>query len=114
MGAEFLGALGFPENIAFLAHHHVSAKRYLCATVPGYLEKLTEASKVTLKHQGGPLTPRALAEFNARPGAAVALRLRRYDDRAKEPGRKVPRLEAYASMIHAHLRAQSAAESSAS
>ena len=36
-----------------------------------------------------------------------ALRLRRYDDRAKFPGLQVPRLDAYEDMIYEHLRAQS-------
>ena len=114
MGGLYLRRMGFAEEVASACELHVSAKRALVAMEPTYLNELSQASVDTLKHQGGPLTPRALAEFNARAGAAVALRLRRYDDRAKEPGRKVPRLEAYASIIHTHLRAQSAAESSAS
>lgn len=51
IGADLLGALGLPEDISYLAHNHVEAKRYLCATQPDYYEKLTEASKTTLKHQ---------------------------------------------------------------
>ena len=52
IGAELLGALGLPEDVAFFTHHHVSAKRYLCATVAGYYDRLTPASKTTLRHQG--------------------------------------------------------------
>ena len=73
------------------------------------MNELSQASIDTLKHQGGPLSARELEEFNAKPGAAVALRLRRHDDQAKEPGRSVPRLEAYLERIYAHLREQAAA-----
>jgi len=55
-GAVFLGALGFSDTVSYLAKHHVSAKRYLCAVDPNYMAKLTEASKTTLKHQGGPMS----------------------------------------------------------
>ena len=30
IGAELLGALGLPDDISYLALHHVNAKRYLC------------------------------------------------------------------------------------
>lgn len=87
---------------------HVSAKRALVALDKSYLAELSQASVDTLHHQGGPLSPTALAEFQSLPGSDVALRLRRYDDKAKHPGKVVPRLEAYEEMIYGHLRAQSA------
>ena len=42
-------------------HQH----RYLCAKDPSYHNKLTEASKITLGHQGGPMTPEECAEVCA-------------------------------------------------
>ena len=62
IGAEFLGKLGFSDTVSYLARHHVNAKRYLCAKDPAYYDKLTEASKITLKHQGGPMTPEECTE----------------------------------------------------
>ena len=73
---------------------HVDAKRYLCATEPGYLELLSP---------GLGLHPRAcraarwqgdeLARFAASPHAADACRVRRWDDAAKDPAAPVPPLE---------------------
>ena len=37
---------------------HVAAKRYLAAVEPGYFEQLSEASKLSLKLQGGPMAAR--------------------------------------------------------
>lgn len=56
VGARFLGALGFPESVAYLVHQHVNAKRYRCAREPDYYLQLSDASKTTLRHQGGPFT----------------------------------------------------------
>ena len=64
VGAEFLGKLGFTDTVSYLARHHVNAKRYLCARTPGYMGKLTEASKITLKHQGGPMSEEEVSPYN--------------------------------------------------
>lgn len=65
---------------------HVAAKRYLCATEPGYLEALSDASRASLALQGGPMTPAEAQSFRHQAYAAEASRLRRYDDAAKVPG----------------------------
>jgi gamma-butyrobetaine dioxygenase len=69
---------------------HVDAKRYLCATEPGYLDQLSPASVCTLGVQGGPMTGAELAAFAARPHAAGACLVRRWDDAAKDPGASGP------------------------
>ena len=69
---------------------HVAAKRYLCAVEPGYFDTLSPASMHTLRIQGGPMSPREAAAFEAEPAAGAALRLRRWDDAAKDPAAKVP------------------------
>ena len=69
---------------------HVDAKRYLCATAPGYLEALSPASRLSLELQGGPFAPAEAAAFAALPFADEAVRLRRWDDwgKALEPERR--------------------------
>lgn len=74
---------------------HVQAKRYLCAVEPGYLDKLSPASMLSLRLQGGPLTPAQCRRFEASRFSPDALRLRRWDDAGKVPGRLVPGLEHY-------------------
>ena len=45
-----------PERVAFLVRAHADAKRYLCATEPGYYDTLSRGSKDTLTLQGGVMT----------------------------------------------------------
>ncbi len=74
---------------------HVAAKRYLCAAEPGYEAALSEASRLSLKLQGGRYTPAQRRRFEASRFAADAVRLRRWDDAGKVVGRAVPALEDY-------------------
>ena len=64
---------------------HVAAKRYLCATEPGYFGLLSPESVRTLALQGGPMTPEQAAAFEALPYARDAVAVRRWDDEAKDP-----------------------------
>jgi phosphonate degradation associated HDIG domain protein len=62
---------------------HVAAKRYLAATEAGYFDLLSEASKLSLKLQGGVMTPEQTRAFEAEPFFADAVRLRRWDEEGK-------------------------------
>ena len=53
IGQEYLVNSGFSERIAKLVKSHVEAKRFLTFKFPEYFEKLSDASKLTLQHQGG-------------------------------------------------------------
>ena len=64
---------------------HVAAKRYLCATEPGYFGLLSQESVRTLALQGGPMTLGQAAAFEALPFARDAVAVRRWDDEAKDP-----------------------------
>ena len=64
---------------------HVAAKRYLCATEPGYFKLLSPESVRTLALQGGPMTTEEAAAFETRPHARDAVAVRRWDDEAKDP-----------------------------
>ena len=71
---------------------HVDAKRYLCATRAGYFEALSEDSKRSLVLQGGVFDAAQAAAFIAQPGAADAVRVRQWDDRAKVAAAATPPL----------------------
>jgi gamma-butyrobetaine dioxygenase len=83
-GASWL-AQWFGPEVTEPVRLHVAAKRYLCATEPDYLAALSPASVYTLGVQGGPMQGDELGGFEARPHAAAAIRVRRWDDQAKDP-----------------------------
>jgi len=82
---------------------HVDAKRYLAAVEPGYFERLSEASILSLKLQGGVFSPDEAAEFAASPFAADAVRLRRWDEEGKEVGMRTPALAHFYRYVEACL-----------
>jgi phosphonate degradation associated HDIG domain protein len=100
IGAGWL-ARRFGLEVSDPVRLHVPAKRYLCATEAEYFSSLSAASRHTLKLQGGPLPPAQLATFQREPYFGAALRVRRWDDRAKVGDLKVPGLEAYRALIEA-------------
>ncbi|KAK3049927.1 hypothetical protein LTR09_008847 [Extremus antarcticus] len=51
LGEGYLRQLGFSEMVCQLVGAHVMAKRWLCATDPGYHDGLSWNSKNTLKYQ---------------------------------------------------------------
>ena len=88
LGADYLREAGFSERLARLVEYHVEAKRYLTLREPGYFERLSEASRRTLEYQGGVMTEVEADEFARDPLCAVSLRMRHWDEQAKE--RHVP------------------------
>lgn len=83
LGADLLAPHVAPR-VAWLVRMHADAKRYLCATEPGYFALLSPASRHTLGLQGGIMGE---VEVSAAQHTWLqdALRLRRWDDRAKDP-----------------------------
>lgn len=78
---------------------HVDAKRYLCGTVAGYWDTLSDGSKRSLALQGGPFTADEAQAFLQQPQAAEAVLLRRWDDLSKDPARVVPDFETYRALL---------------
>jgi gamma-butyrobetaine dioxygenase len=109
-GAAWL-AQWFGEEVTEPVRLHVAAKRYLCAVEPGYLSALSPASVYTLGVQGGPMSAAERAEFEADPQAGAALRLRRWDDEAKDPAGRPPAFGYYKSLLRRLLRPPPAASS---
>lgn len=83
---------------------HVAAKRYLCATDPEYFGRLSPASVQSLTLQGGPMSSAEVADFEANEFADDALRLRHWDDLAKEEGLQVPGLPHYREILESLMR----------
>ncbi|MHC8317246.1 phosphonate degradation HD-domain oxygenase [Pseudomonas sp. LB3P31] len=84
LGADYLRRAGFSERMARLVENHVQAKRYLTLATPGYYERLSEASRRTLDYQGGVMTAAEAEAFEQDPLCAVSLRMRHWDELAKE------------------------------
>ena len=112
VGAEFLRDLGFSESISFVAQNHVTAKRYLCTRDSEYERGLTEASRTTLMHQGGLLTEEECVVFESHPDFDLALRMRNYDEAAKDPSRLNPSVDKFVDMMERNIAKGATADTS--
>jgi phosphonate degradation associated HDIG domain protein len=83
---------------------HVDAKRYLCATRPGYYDALSADSKRSLALQGGVYSVEEASAFIARPYAKDAVRVRLWDDLAKVANAPTPPLDHYVMFLEAAQR----------
>ena len=82
----------FDDEVLNAIKLHVDAKRYLCATHAGYYNDLSADSKRSLILQGGIFSADDAAKFIAQPGAQDAVRLRLWDDLAKDADLTTPPL----------------------
>ncbi|WP_133647169.1 phosphonate degradation HD-domain oxygenase [Paraburkholderia flava] len=85
----FLRAI-LPEAVLEPIRLHVDAKRCLCAIDPEYFGKLSPDSVRSLELQGGIFSDEDAQTFLRKPYAEDALRVRRWDDRAKIANRVTP------------------------
>lgn len=106
IGAHYLRSKGFSDKIAKLVENHVQAKRYLTYKYPSYYEKLSEASKQTLVYQGGRMTRQEAEAFEKDPLFNLSIRLREWDELAKEEQVPVPDLQYLKEMALQHLERQ--------
>ena len=102
-GARWLSRW-FGEEVTEPVRLHVAAKRYLCATEPGYFALLSAESVRTLARQGGPMTAEDAAAFEALPYAGDAVAVRRWDDQAKDPAVTPPDFSHFAALLDALVR----------
>jgi phosphonate degradation associated HDIG domain protein len=82
----------FGTRVVGAVQWHVDAKRYLCATRPGYEAALSADSQRSLVLQGGIFDAADAARFIDRPGAADAVCVRLWDDAAKAAEMHTPPL----------------------
>lgn len=97
-GASWLSRW-FGPDVTEPVRLHVAAKRYLVATEPGYLARLSDASVHTLRLQGGPMSVPEMREFEALPYARDAVTLRRFDEAAKDASRDAPGFDTYRDVL---------------
>ena len=90
-GADWL-ARWFGPEVTEPVRLHVAAKRYLCATEPGYLRPAVRRVGLHPRRPGRP-DERARSWPRSRPARTRpdACRVRRWDDAAKDPGPSIPR-----------------------
>lgn len=80
----------FPSIVTDCVRHHVAAKRYLCATRPEYFARLSEASVLSLKLQGGPMSADEVAAFEENPNLREIVQVRYLDDAGKRTDMTTP------------------------
>lgn len=103
IGADYLRQKGFSERIARLVENHVQAKRYLTFLSTDYYDKLSEASKQTLEFQGGKMTLEEANNFEKDPLFDVSIRMRHWDEQAKEMNKPLIDLEKLKLKVKAAL-----------
>ncbi len=103
LGADYLDELGFSPRVCQLVKSHVIAKRYLTYKYPDYFERLSPASRITLEFQGGVMTEAEATEFEKNPDAALTIRLRLWDDAAKEMNIPVVNVAVLKAMALKHV-----------
>ena len=105
IGARWL-AQHFDAGICEPVRLHVPAKRYLCATEPSYLARLSPASVHTLQLQGGPMSGAEVRQFESERFAQEAVRVRRWDDQGKVAGLETAALGDYLPLVQRAARSR--------
>jgi len=98
VGADLL-APWVSERVAWCVRMHADAKRYLCATEPAYVARLSPGSRHTLGQQGGIMSVEDAARFAGHRWAKDAVALRRWDDEAKVVGKATRSLAEWAPLV---------------
>lgn len=103
VGADWLLSMGFSEKVCKLIGAHVDAKRYLTYAHPNYWKKLSEASKKTLEYQGGRMSIAEALRFEDDPLFNLYIRMRLWDEAAKDPSVSPMDLSVFKEKIVQHL-----------
>ena len=98
IGAQYMEPF-FSDAVTTPIRLHVPAKRYLCTTDASYHDGLSEASKRSLKVQGGVMSDEEREAFEQIPHFQDALTLRRWDDLSKVKGLEISGLETYRDIV---------------
>ncbi len=103
IGARFLRKNGFSERVCAVVENHVQAKRFLVATEPSYKQNLSVASLQTLQWQGGAMSATEAEEFRLHPCFDEIIRVRIWDEEAKNTGVPLLPFSYFGLLIHQHL-----------
>ena len=94
---------GFGPDVTEPIRLHVPAKRYLCAIDSKYHDQLSDASRMSLTLQGGPFSQDEVAAFREHEYFEASLRLRGYDEQAKEVDFQTPSLTHFIPFVASAL-----------
>jgi Predicted HD phosphohydrolase len=92
----------FKKEIVEPIKYHVLAKRYL-ARDKKYFNFLSEASKISLKLQGGVLNDDESNEFKKKKYFKNSVLVRKFDEAAKETSIKMKKIDDYSSLLKSKL-----------
>jgi [1-hydroxy-2-(trimethylamino)ethyl]phosphonate dioxygenase len=101
IGYEYLKSF-FKKEIVEPIKYHVLAKRYL-AREKNYFDLLSEASKTSLKLQGGALNQGESIKFEAQEYFKSSILLRKFDEAAKETDVKMKSIHDYQKLLTSKL-----------
>ena len=101
MGYEYLKSF-FKKEIVEPIKYHVLAKRYL-ARNKKYYNLLSDASKISLKLQGGILNKKESNEFEKIPFFKNTIKLRKFDELAKKTNIKIKSINDYKDLLSSQL-----------
>ena len=101
IGYEFLKKY-FIKDVVGPIKYHVKAKRYL-ARDKKYYQILSEASKVSLKLQGGIMDDREAKEFEDNEFFESSIKLRKFDEGAKKISLKIKSIKEYKNLLISKL-----------
>ena len=101
IGYEYLKKF-FKEDVVEPIKYHVIAKRYLVRKKK-YFNQLSEASKISLKLQGGRLNKKESKEFEKNKFFKDAINLRKFDEFAKKTNIKMRNISQYEDLLRSKL-----------
>ena len=93
----------FGARVADPVRLHVEAKRYLCTVEKEYVNQLSETSHKSFLDQGGLMTGDEKLAFESEPHFEEAIRLRRWDDLAKDPEMETQPIEQFVTIIESTI-----------
>ena len=101
VGYEFLKKY-FVKDVVGPIKYHVKAKKYL-ARDQKYYRILSDASKVSLKLQGGIMNDKEAKEFESNEFFESSIKLRKFDEGAKKTGLKIKSINEYKNLLLSKL-----------
>ena len=101
IGYEFLKKY-FVRNVVEPIKYHVKAKKYLVRDEK-YHQSLSEASKISLKLQGGMMNDKEAKEFESNEFFESSIKLRKFDEMAKKTGQKNKSIKEYKNLLISKL-----------
>ena len=101
IGYEYLKKF-FKKEIVEPIKYHVLAKRYLSRNKK-YYNHLSDASRISLKLQGGILNKKESDEFKKIPYFKNSIKLRKFDELAKKTNVKIKSINDYKDLLNSQL-----------